>query len=349
MGFPTTFHRLSELPDDVRERIWALAAGEPLRPQARRLIPLAFTMAPRFAGPFEATEIRPMLNQHIQYTFSLSSPHSSRLNISIWHSSTDSYRFYVKRNPNVLQLKRLGTLGQIIRFNAEKDHVFLSPYSLFVLWMYALERDYFESETHGFGLGVGLGPPEEQRDSDLIGFNDIRVLETSLPGNVNGLAEDGRLLTDIFRYQREEIVGKFSEVTGPALSIVSGIRVSAGTEFRIDEDLNTHHRPWIEAMSEEVYVGLRYLRAAHINDLLVHLAHRDLVANIRDFLGWYMFDDSFFQTGIEEVDNREQVSRDVVWSLFSVEEPTHEEVERRRLEGIRLTQIPYNDDQPPMI
>lgn len=231
--------------------------------------------------------------------------------------------------------------------------MFMGPYSLFVMYMYALERDYFESGTdyHGFGSGIGLGPSDEQRMKELIGFEDIRVLETSLPNNLTSLVRDGRLLMEIFTHGREEIKEESTEDRGPALKSILGIRVSAGQAFKYDLDMNQYDGPWIQAMSEEIYQGLRFLRLRRspANPMLIYLAHKDLVANIRDFLDWDKTVLSAYETEEEDFFYHGPVSRDVVWSLFSVEEPTQEEKTMRRVEEERLTRNPEDDDLPPGI
>ncbi|KUJ07103.1 uncharacterized protein LY89DRAFT_766916 [Mollisia scopiformis] len=329
MGLPTSFHRFSDLSTAIRDRIWALAAGEPLFPTSRRMIPLRVQMIPRLSTVSEEDipGFDPEQDEfdgdgvYIRWHFRVFGPGPAAVNAALWHSSTDSYRFYLRRNPNYIQMR---------------DHVFCSPWSLFVLWMYARERDpVWSSFDPNIG---GLGPSEEQRGRDLVGFDRIRVLETSLPSNVQGLRDDMFLIRNIFTY-RSPAGGR--------------VRVAAGTAFSV---ARLYRRiDWVDAFRETIYQllapmrfatrtsddpdmpnyynsGLRAADGALEQDgqsaeMLPVDAWDEFDMNVRVFLAWSEEEESGNDTqsnngssnsGDSVVSYSGEIpSRDVIWLLFS--------------------------------
>jgi hypothetical protein len=156
--------KFSDLPPEVLSRILALADDVdeeiPPGPSAGRTIVIVFTQKPiyRPSRPGDTYAGRPAKRAHVHYNYSLVSAAGHHGPAPPDTTNRTTYNEYLRRNPNVLQLNS----GQIIRFNATRDTIFMDMLSLFCLGSYL--------ETHSL----------KSRQRFLKGFGSIRNLATPL-------------------------------------------------------------------------------------------------------------------------------------------------------------------------
>ncbi|KAL2063159.1 hypothetical protein VTL71DRAFT_6231 [Oculimacula yallundae] len=170
------------LPVELRRMIYNLAADrDPDRNSfAPKRIHVKVHSQLRFLPPPLAVVGQQTPEGQFRYDFWLEFRNPAAHNVNFVNQET--YRDYLDRYPNVLELRGHHRLSDIVRFNAEIDTIVMHGLSLFILADFATPI----ASPVGPGGITGQGPPALLRSQQLLGFQLIQRLESNLSNNMAG-------------------------------------------------------------------------------------------------------------------------------------------------------------------
>ncbi|PVH79927.1 hypothetical protein DL98DRAFT_588921 [Cadophora sp. DSE1049] len=188
-----SFPSFSKLPNDVQGIIWDMSNNMPRIRISNgvnvpeygegRVIQVYITQTPYFQ-PIPHVPIvgrQPVPPGRYEYRWRL---WTSEAPNELDFINRDTWEEYQRRYPHRLEL-RDDPRSEVVRFDANRDTIFVDIQSLFALSDYATPR----GEPGVGGQAYGHGPPEATRKAQLIGFENVQrlTIPISYPPERQGL------------------------------------------------------------------------------------------------------------------------------------------------------------------